>query len=108
MIEESSFRDPDGFVFTHKSKLYRAVTPNYKENYDHLMSSGLYDKLIEKGYLIPHKEAESHDLPVTGMYKILEPEMIKFISYPYEWSFSQLKDAALLTLDIQKTALNLA
>src|SRR5664279_3658592 len=105
MIEESSFRDPDGFVFTHNDKLFRAVTPNYKENYDLLMSSGLYDKLIEKGYLIPHREVESGDLPVTGMYKILEPEMINFISYPYEWSFSQLKDAALLTLDIQKSAL---
>lgn len=105
MIEESSFRDPDGFVFTHNNKLYRAVTPNYKENYDHLMTSGLYDKLIAEGYLIPHKEVESGDLPVNGMYKILEPEKINFISYPYEWSFSQLKDAALLTLDIQKTAL---
>jgi ribosomal protein L11 methylase PrmA len=105
MIEESSFRDPDGFVFTHNGKLYRAVTPNYKENYDLLINSGLFDRLIEKGFLIPHKEIESVNLPVTGMYKILEPEMIKFISYPYEWSFSQLKDAALLTLDIQKTAL---
>ncbi|HZY24843.1 MAG TPA: hypothetical protein VFE71_03385 [Bacteroidales bacterium] len=105
MIEESSFRDPDGYVFTHNRKLYRAVTSNYKENYDHLISSGLYDKLITEGYLIPHKEVESKDLPVIGMYKILEPEMINFISYPYEWSFSQLKDAALLTLNIQKTAL---
>ena len=28
-----------------------------------------------------------------------------FISYPYEWSFGQLKDAALATLSIQKRAL---
>ena len=27
-----------------------------------------------------------------------------FISYPYEWSFSQLKDAALLTLEAQAAA----
>jgi hypothetical protein len=106
MIEGSSFRDPDGFVFTHNDKLYRAVTPNYKENYDHFINSGLYDKLIKEGYLIAHREVESQYLPVKGMYKILEPEMVNFISYPYEWSFSQLKDAALLTLEIQKTALD--
>jgi len=38
-------------------------------------------------------------------YKIIRPELIPFTSYPYEWAFSQLKDAALLTLDIQLTAL---
>ncbi|MCZ6784913.1 MAG: class I SAM-dependent methyltransferase, partial [Proteobacteria bacterium] len=30
---------------------------------------------------------------------------IEFVSYPYEWCFSQLQDAALLTLEIQKRAL---
>ena len=105
MIEESSFRDPDGFIFTHNNKLYRAVTPEYKYTYDHLLNSGLYDRLIKKGYLISHREVESDDLSLNGMYKILEPELVNFISYPYEWSFSQIKDAALLTLDIQKTAL---
>jgi hypothetical protein len=40
-------------------------------------------------------------------YRVIQPERVAFISYPYEWSFSQLKDAALLTLSIQKTALEL-
>ncbi len=40
------------------------------------------------------------------VYKTIEPELIPFISYPYEWCFSQLKNAALTTLEIQKTALN--
>ena len=39
-------------------------------------------------------------------YKILQPQRIPFISYPYEWSFSQLKDAALATLEIQLRALD--
>jgi hypothetical protein len=106
MTEESSFRDPDGFMFSHSNRLFRAVTYLYKENYDHLINSGLYDKLISDGYLIAHKEVDFDYLPVKGMYKILEPELINFISYPYEWSFSQLKDAAFLTLKIQRTALD--
>ncbi len=105
MKEESSFRDPDGFVFHEGKQLYRAVASSYKNNYDHFISSGLYDKLVRGKYIVSHKEIDSGDLQVQGMYKILEPEIVDFISYPYEWSFSQLKDAALLTLEIQKTAL---
>ena len=41
-----------------------------------------------------------------GCYKVIQPDKVDFISYPYEWSFSQLKDAALATLAIQKEALN--
>ena len=38
-------------------------------------------------------------------WKVIKPERVGFISYPYEWSFSQLKDAALLTLSLQKTTM---
>ena len=106
MKEESSFRDPDGFVFTYDGSLFRAVSYLYKETYDHFINSGLYNKLLSGNFLISHKEVEINSLPVKGMYKILAPEIIEYISYPYEWSFSQLKDAALLTLTIQKEALD--
>jgi ribosomal protein L11 methylase PrmA len=42
---------------------------------------------------------------MEGAYRLLRPESVPFISYPYEWTFSQLKEAALLTLDLQKRAL---
>jgi hypothetical protein len=55
--------------------------------------------------LIPHEEKDP-DLAASGeVYKVIKPELISFISYPYEWCFSQLKDAALFTLEIQKLAL---
>jgi ribosomal protein L11 methylase PrmA len=104
--ESSSFRDPDGFIFSYNGKLYRCINFSYQQNYEHIIQSGLYDKLVENELLIPHKEVQIPDIETTiNYYKILEPEVIPFISYPYEWSFSQLKDAALVTLQIQKTAL---
>jgi hypothetical protein len=104
--ESSSFRDPDGFIFSYNGKLYRCINFSYQQNYEHLIQSGLYDKLVENELLIPHKEVQIPDIETTiNYYKILEPEAIPFISYPYEWSFSQLKDAALVTLQIQKMAL---
>jgi ribosomal protein L11 methylase PrmA len=104
-IHESSFRDPSGFLFSAEGKLFRQVNKCYREDYDQLMGSGLYDKLCKKGLLIPHKEVDSNPGLNDGKYKVLEPEMVRFISYPYEWSFSQLKSAALITLEIQNTAL---
>ncbi|MBX7147981.1 class I SAM-dependent methyltransferase [bacterium] len=95
---ESSFRDPSGFVFEQNGQIFRQVNPVYKIHYDHLLSSGLAQDLISKNCLIPF--IESPDLSKEGAYKILKAEKIPFISYPYEWSFSQLKDAALLTLKI--------
>lgn len=99
----SSFRDPAGFVFEKEGVLYRQVNPFFKEEYDFFVSCGLFEELIKKGYLISHKEV-STSLGKRA-YKILKPQRIPFISYPYEWSFSQYKDAAILTLKIQKMAL---
>ena len=101
----ASFRDPSGYIFSRNDEIYRTVTFSYKNNYDFLISSGLYDKLVENNFLIKHEEIENSELESADIYKVLKPAKIDFISYPYEWSFSQLKDAALLTLNIQEIAL---
>ena len=101
-----SFRDPSGFVFARDAIVYRQVNPCYRANYDFLMSSGLYADLTESELLVPHDEVGVHALGNHGAYKVLKPVQIPFISYPYEWSFSQLKDAALLTLAVHKRALS--
>lgn len=105
-VETSSFRDPSGFLFWKNDKLYRQVNHSYREHYELLMSSGLYEKLIAKRMLVPHEECNDDSLLThSSAYKVIAPEKLPFISYPYEWCFSQLKDAALLTLKIQKLAM---
>jgi len=69
------------------------------------MHSGLYKDLVGQELLIPHTEIDISPIMPNIAYKIIQPELIKFISYPYEWSFSQLKNAALTTLEIQKVAM---
>ena len=101
-----SFRDPSGFMFMHDGKLYRQVNQHYREEYDLLMSSGLYDQLNKSRTLVAHKEADLTLAPQPEIaYKVIQPELIDFISYPYEWCFNQLKDAAILTLAIARRAL---
>jgi ribosomal protein L11 methylase PrmA len=101
----SSFRDPSGFLFFQDGSIYRQVNLIYKQNYDHLIGSGLYKALVDSGLLISHEEVGMDYARSDDAYRILKPELIPFISYPYEWCFSQLKKAALTTLEIQKIAL---
>ena len=101
-----SFRDPSGFLFRQKGVLYRQVNLGYQKAYDKLLSSGLYESLVKDGLLIPHAESSEKPLDKGIAYKVIQPEPVPFISYPYEWSFSQLKDAALVTLKIARLALD--
>lgn len=103
----ASFRDPGGFLFTRDGILYRQINRAYSNDYARLMDSGLYARLIKAGLLIPHVEVEQSPVESKDAFKVIQPERVPFISYPYEWSFSQLKDAALATLSIQKRALKL-
>jgi hypothetical protein len=104
-IHPASFRDPSGFLFRRTGQLYRQVNLSYQKDYDLLNSSGLYTELADKGWLIRHTEVKLEAEEPDLAYKVLRPDLVDAISYPYEWSFSQLKDAALRTLSIQKRAL---
>jgi hypothetical protein len=101
----ASFRDPSGYLFEREGTLYRQVNRSYQADFDRLTTSGLYAELVEAGLMIPHQEAAVAPVEPTLAYKVVEPEHVGFISYPYEWSFGQLKAAALVTLSIQKRAL---
>lgn len=94
--EESSFRDPSGYLYYKNKNIYRQISKSYENEYKTLIKSGLYKELVKKELIIPHKEIKK---------LLIKPEMIPFISYPYEWCYNQLKDAALTTLKIQKTAI---
>ncbi len=101
----ASFRDPSGFLFVEDGVLYRQINSVYAEDYDHLISSGLYAELTGNGQLVPHDEVNLAPPNAERAYKIIRPYPVSFVSYPYEWCFSQLKDAALTTLRIQGKAL---
>ena len=101
----SSYRDSAGFVFTHEGRVYRYIHPGYEPVYGHFMQSGLYAALAVERMILRHQELDrdpGFGLP-TG--RVLLPDQIPFISYPYEWSFDMWKDAAVLTLKIALASL---
>lgn len=104
-ISASSFRDPSGFVYYSNGILYRQINNIYKDDFDYLVNSGLYERLKKDKLMIESEEVDitfAHD---KRAYKVIKPKFVPFISYPYGWSFSMHKDAALLTLKIQRIAL---
>ncbi|MBI2861406.1 MAG: SAM-dependent methyltransferase [Chloroflexi bacterium] len=100
-----SFRDPSGVVFERNGTIYRVVRLAYKSHYDRLIDSGLYQALVDARLLVPHEEVPLDSGASPDAYKVIRPERVPFISYPFEWCFSQLKAAALTTLRIQGLAL---
>lgn len=97
----SSFRDPSGYVFRQEDTFFRRITPQGLHDYDQFVRSGLAEELQKARLLVPFEEI-SRD--ASGA--VLRLETVPFISYPYEWCFSQLREAALLTLMIQHRALD--
>ncbi len=99
-----SFRDPSGFLFVRDGIVLRQVNRAFSEPYERMMDSGFYEAAVKRGLLIAHEEIDP-GVGDTGVYKVLRPVQLDFISYPYEWSFSQLRDAASLTIELQKLAI---
>jgi hypothetical protein len=102
--EPGSYRDPSGFIFRRDGVLYRQVNSRFADDWAAFENSGLASELISKHLLIPHQPASLDLAPEPGATAVIAAEEIEFISYPYEWAFSQLKDAALLTLEAQSVA----
>jgi len=98
----SSYRDPSGFIFTKDNILYRQVNKRYAPDFDQFINSGCYDKLVREHLLIRFETVNENLTGSPEWHTTLKPERIPFISYPYEWSFDMLKDAALLTLRLVK------
>jgi SAM-dependent methyltransferase len=101
----SSFRDPAGYIFVQNNNLYRKINYSYKQHYDWLMTSGCYDSLVSQNLLIPHQEVVDIDSDDTSAYKIIRPDLIPLISFPYEWGFETFKNAAIVTLKVMEEAL---
>ncbi len=98
---QGSFRDPSGYVYLRDLDVLRSIQDVYAEQWELLNTSGLASAAVERGLLLPFSDA-----PVLeGAWKTISVDKLPFVSYPYEWCFGQLKDAALHTLDLMDLAL---
>ena len=105
--DPGSFRDPSGQVFRRGNGIFRTVTARAAADYEFVRDSGLFDRLSSKGLVLSTAEVSLDVLgPAAAASRyLLQHPLIRFLSYPYEWSFPALKAAALLHLEVQLEAL---
>ncbi|MCY4660959.1 MAG: methyltransferase [Acidobacteria bacterium] len=107
-FEPGSFRDPDTRVFHHDGGIYRALTERALADWERLARTNLFERFSREGRLIGAREVPRAGFPRLGpeWAAVLEHPRLPVVSYPYEWSFGMLRDAALLQLDLTLGALD--
>lgn len=107
VADRGSFRDPGGRVFHSGDRILRAVMEPAMPACEAARTSGLYAELAERELLLPARTARIDEVAATAPMarQVLEHPRIPYVSYPYEWSFSLHKRAALLQLDLHLAAL---
>ena len=105
-VDPASFRDPAGFVFRRDGILYRQIQPPAAADWAAFLSSGLHARLVADRLLVEHADVSPGEAALPDAVAVIRPRVLELISYPYEWSFTQLQEAALLTLDLQSRALD--
>jgi len=107
-LEPGSFRDPDSRIFTADGRVLRLLSEQGLADWRKLESSGLFEELVQAGSLVGTREIELSEVPAGihgGVAGVLEHDPIPFVSYPYEWTFGMLRDAALLQLSLLRRAI---
>lgn len=99
--EPASFRDPGNQVFYADGQVLRGLRGQAVRDWEALVASEFFHRLVGEGALCATEPAgEAYD----GFELTLRHERVPFLSYPYEWTFSMLRDAALLHLDVVAAA----
>jgi hypothetical protein len=102
-LEPGSFRDWDSRVFYDDGRVLRALSEHGMEDWRALSGSRLFGEAVAEGKLVGTTVAEA---AIDGAAAVLEHERIPFVSYPYEWTFAMLRDAALLQLELLRRGLD--
>jgi len=110
--EPGSFRDRDSRVVVADDDVLRVLSERGAEDWHALAGSPLLERLIAEGKLVGTEEVDASAAgPAAGVVEggaaaVLRHERVPFVSYPYEWPFGMLRDAALLQLDLELSALD--
>lgn len=109
-IEPGSFRDRTSRVFYSENSVFRALNKQALREWEALSSSKFFSRFIAEGKIIQTRQVEypgGVNSAITGNWAaFLQHQQIPFISYPYEWSFGMLRDAALLQIELLLAALD--
>jgi hypothetical protein len=108
-LEPGSFRDRTARVFYQNGKVLRGLTGAALKEWEALSATSFYRRFADTGGIVATRQRDLSSIPLSSNHQwagVLEHEPLPFVSYPYEWSFEMLRDAALLQLDLVLAALD--
>jgi hypothetical protein len=107
-LDPGSFRDPDSRVYVAGDEIYRLLSERGRDDWLALSRAAVFADATAAGTLVATEAVEREAVPGldgTPAAAVLRHERVPFVSYPYEWTFGMLRDAALLQLDLLERAL---
>ena len=104
--DPGSFRDPLSRVFVGDDRVVRAFTEEGAKDIKAVWGKKSIQGALQSGELIESNIVEPSAVGLSHPWtSAMTHPMLPFISYPYEWTFSMLKDAALLQLKLTRETL---
>ena len=109
-VDTGSFRDRNGRIYYSEGRVIRGVSAGALEEFHKLESTAFYSKFKKKGQLVDSQILADDSIPLPENIRrqwagFIEHPRIPVISYPYEWTFGMLRDAALLQLNLVEAAI---
>jgi hypothetical protein len=107
LFEEGSFRDRSGRIFLHNGEVYRALSPQGLRDWEAVCELPFLQRAMSSGRVVRTTPAPAMD-PLAaqpGFAAVVHHERMPVVAWPYEWSFSMLRAAALLQLELMEAAL---
>ena len=106
--EPGSFRDPHSRVLRGADGIYRALSAQGLADFQAVAATSFWARAQEDGRVVRTELVAAADRPVElgeAWPGLLRHDTIPVVSYPYEWPFGMLRDAALLQLGLLGEAL---
>jgi len=100
-----SFRDPSGQIYSEDGRIYRSIFAPGLRDFESARDAGVYANLIEGGLFVSHEEVAVGPSTPEGTVICLSHPRLPMISYPWEWPFSLLKEAALIHMEAMEMIL---
>ena len=107
IFESGSFRDRSGRVFYDHGHVYRALGVDGLADWSTVSQKSFVQKAMKSGGLIHTESTVGVESPLSDFRceAVLRHDVVPVVTWPYEWSFSMLRSAALLTLELMQEAL---